>query len=446
MKLPIRARVTLAFASVLALVLILVGGFVFSRFRTDANNAVDAELRARTAVFFAARNPDPQLRIDLLGVSDEHFGQVLNPAGRVVARSAQLGRRPIVPPQPGYRFATIRTLAERRSVRTLTTRRDRTTLVLASALDDRNDALAALADLLGLGGVITFAIATLAAWLLARAALRPVERLRVAAGSYSARDLTGRLLVPPASDELRRLALTLNEMLARIQESFDRQRIFVDRASHELRTPLANLSMELEMALRRERSVGEMRAALAGAADEAHRLDRLASNLLVLARTTDGRLPIAPLPTNLRQLVTDTLRTFVARAESGSVELVAEVSVTDSVTVDPVRIRQAVTNLIENSLRVTPAGGTVTVQADIDGPDVTVRVSDTGPGFPVELGDEVFAMFVRGPGTSRAVHGAGLGLAIVAAVAEAHHGTVRIEPGGPGATVIMRLPRGGLPA
>ena len=443
MKLPIRARVTLAFASVLALVLILVGGFVFSRFRTDANNAVDAELRARTAVFFAARNPDPQLRIDLLGVSDEHFGQVMNPAGRVIARSAQLGSSPVVRPQPGYRFATIRTLEERRSVRTLTTRRDRTTLVLASALDDRNDALAALADLLWLGGVITFAIATLAAWLLARAALRPVERLRVAAGSYSARDLTGRLLVPPASDELRRLALTLNEMLARIQESFDRQRIFVDRASHELRTPLANLSMELEMALRRERSVGEMRAALAGAADEAHRLDRLASNLLVLARTTDGRLPIAPLPTNLQQLVADTLRTFAARAESGSVQLVAEVSVADSVTVDPVRIRQAVTNLIENSLRVTPEGGTVTVQAAIDGPDVTVRVSDTGPGFPVELGDEVFAMFVRGPGTSRAVDGAGLGLAIVAAVAEAHHGTVRIEPGGPGATVIMRLPRGG---
>ena len=114
-----------------------------------------------------------------------------------------------------------------------------------------------------------------------------------------------------------------------------------------------------------------------------------------------------------------------------------------SVTVDPVRIRQALTNLIENSLRVTPAGGTVSVRVDLDGNDVTLRVSDTGPGFPVELGDGAFAMFVRGPSTSRAVDGAGLGLAIVNAVAEAHHGTVRIEPGGPGATVIMCLPRGG---
>lgn len=446
MNVPIRARVTLAFASVLAVVLILVGGFVYSRFRADANNAVDAELRARTAVFFAARSPDPQLRIDLLGVSDEHFGQVVNPAGRVIVRSAQLGRTPIVRLQPGYRFATVRTRVERRSVRTLTTRRDRITLVLASALDDRNDSLASLADLLWFGGVITFVSATQAAWLLARAALRPVERLRTAAGSYSARDLTGRLLVPPASDELQRLALTLNEMLARIQESFDRQRIFVDRASHELRTPLANLSMELELAFRRERSVEEMRRALAGAADEAHRLDRLASNLLVLARTTDGRLPIAPLPTNLEQLVTDTLRTFAARAESGSVALVAEVSVPEPVTVDPVRIRQALTNLIENSLRVTPAGGTVAVRAGVEGNDVTVRVFDTGPGFPVELGDEVFSMFVRGPSTSRAVDGAGLGLAIVAAVAEAHHGTVRIELGGSGTTVIMRLPRDGSPA
>ena len=443
MNVPIRARVTIAFASVLAVVLLLVSGFVYSRFRADANNAVDAELRARTAVFFAARNPDPQLRINLLGVSDERFGQVVNPAGRVIARSAQLGNSPIVRPRPGYRFATIRTLAERRSVRTLTTRRDRTTLVLASALDDRNDALASLADLLWLGGVITFVIATLAAWLLARAALRPVERLRAAAGAYSARDLSGRLLVPPARDELHRLAVTLNEMLARIQESFDGQRIFVDRASHELRTPLANLSMELELALRRDRSVEEMRTALAGAAEEALRLDRLASNLLVLARTTDGRLPIAPLPTDLQRLVADTLGTFVARAESASVELVAEISVPDSVTVDPVRIRQALTNLIENSLRVTPAGGTVAVRVDVDGNDVTLRVSDTGPGFPVELGDGAFGMFVRGPSTSRAVDGAGLGLAIVNAVAEAHHGTVRIEPGGPGATVIMCLPRGG---
>ena len=237
------------------------------------------------------------------------------------------------------------------------TTRAGTTLVVASALDDRNSALAHLSNLLWLGSALTFVGATSLAWTLAGAALRPVERLRAEAGSYSATDLTQRLAVPPSDDELHRLALTLNGMLDRIHESFERQRFFVDRASHELRTPLANLSMALELALRRERSQAELRAALASAADETRRLDRLASNLLVLARTTDGLLPILREDTDLAAVVKDTTATFAARAETDGVELTTHIGVTGSVAVDPIRIRQALTNLTENALRVTPRGG-----------------------------------------------------------------------------------------
>ena len=214
----------------------------------------------------------------------------------------------------GYHTATVTTHDEPRRVRLLVARRGGTTLLLASALDDRDDALGHLANLLWVGGGLTLLLATGLAWLLAGAALAPVERLRRAAVEYSATDLEQRLTVPAADDELHRLAVTLNEMLGRIQTSFDRQRAFVDRASHELRTPIANLSLELELALRRERHPEELRAALRSAASEAQRLERLASNLLALARTPDGATPVAPEPTDLRELVNDTVESFSARA------------------------------------------------------------------------------------------------------------------------------------
>lgn len=446
MKLPVRVRLAAAFAATLALVLAVVAAFVYVRFRADANRAIDAELRNRTSSFFAARAPDPQLRIDLLGSSDEHFGQVFDRAERVVAASTQLTRLPFARPTPGARDAEVATRTEQRHVRLLVTRQGDTTLVLASALDDRDGALRHLATLLWRGSALTLVAATFLAWVLAGAALRPVERLRAEAGSYSATELTKRLEVPPSDDELHRLAVTLNSMLDRIQESFERQRSFVDHASHELRTPLANLSMELELALRQKRSEAQLRAALQSAASESSRLDRLASNLLMLARTTDGLLPIKREPVDLAALIRDTTATFAARAASGGVALKSHSDVDGPVAVDPVRVRQALTNLLDNALRVTPHGGTVTAAASATPTDVTVSVVDSGPGFELELADSAFGLFVRGRGEQRSPDGAGLGLAIVAAVAEAHGGRATIDATESGSTVSIEFPRRSSPA
>ena len=309
-----------------------------------------------------------------------------------------------------------------------------------SALDDRDEALSNLSNLLWLGGGATVVIGTVLAWLVAGAALQPVERLRSAARSYSATDLGGRLVVPETEDELQRLAVTLNEMLDRIQASFERQRTFVDRASHELRTPLANLSLQLDLALRRERSGDELRTALMGAADESRRLGRLASNLLALARTTDGGLPIAPRPTDVDELMRETVQSFSARSASAEVDVRVEAEAMVSAVVDPVRVRQALTNLIDNALGVTPRGGQVMVHS-VDSTDgLLLAVSDSGPGFPPELRDTAFEMFVRGRGDLDSSVGAGLGLAIVAAVAEAHGGRAWIGPADGGAIVTMVFP------
>lgn len=438
MRLPIRVRVTVAFAVVLAFVLAAAGLFVYQRFRTDADRTIDAELRNRTTAFFAAHDPSPQLRVDLLGLSDEHFGQALTD-GRVVASSAQLGHRPITAPVPGRRDATVATRTEHRRVRLLVTERNGTTLVLASALDDRDDALGHLARLLWAGAGLTFVVAVGLAWLLVGAALRPVERLRSAAGAYSAGDLAQRLTVPKSDDEVRRLAVTLNEMLDRIQDSFDQQRAFVDRASHELRTPIANLSLELELALRHERDEAELRAALESAATEAQRLEALAANLLVLARATDGELPVALVETDVAALVRDATSGFAARARAEDVELQIETVDEALADVDPQRLRQALTNLLDNALRVTPVGGRVAVRLECDDGTMALSVHDTGPGFAPEVRDTAFDLFVRGRSRG-AAGGAGLGLAVVRAAAAAHGGTAVIDGGGPGATVTVTFP------
>ncbi len=442
MNAPIRVRLAAAFAGTLAVVLVAIGLLVFVRFRDDLDRAIDTELRNRASSFFEARSPDPQLRKDLLGLSDEHFGQALEPSGRVTSFSRQVTRTPLAAIRPlGLRNATVATRVERRPVRLLVVRRGTTTLILASARDDRNDALGHLTNLLWVGGGATLVIASTLAWVLAGAALRPVERLRRSAVEYSATNLDQRIAIPRANDELRRLAATLNAMLDRLQASFEDQRSFVDRASHELRTPLANLSLELELALRRERSAEELRGALHGAANEAQRLDRLAANLLVLARTTDGSIPIAPEPTDVGRLVDATLRSFSARAGTAGLELVADLSPKAPVSVDPVRIRQALTNLLDNAIRVSPRGGTVTVRVRDTGDTMTVAVADQGPGFTPELAQSAFDVFVRGRGADRSPEGAGLGLSIVWAVAASHGGTVRIESSPHGATIVMTLPR-----
>jgi two-component system, OmpR family, sensor kinase len=440
MKLPIRVRLAAAFAATLAIILAAVGIFVYARFRTDAVRTIDTELHNRSAALFAVADPDPRLRVDLLGLSDEHFGQVLDRNGDVVASSAQLRDRPIAAATPGIRDAWVTTRHERRRVRLLVTRRGDTTLVLASALDDRDDALHSLSNLLWIAGGLTFVIATGLAWVLAGAALRPVERLRAAAGAYSASDLTQRLDVPASDDELHRLAVTLNEMLDRIQGSFERQRAFVDRASHELRTPLANLSLQIELALRRPRTESQLRAALESAADESERLDRLASNLLVLARTTDRVLPVALEETDLTELVRATAATFDARADAEGIELRTTLDESGLVPVDPIRIGQALSNLLDNALRVTPRDGTVTVQLRRAPERVVLSVRDTGPGFTPEVRAAAFDLFVRGPQGLRSPDGAGLGLAIVAAVAEAHRGHAHIAGSDSGAMVTLELP------
>jgi signal transduction histidine kinase len=234
-------------------------------------------------------------------------------------------------------------------------------------------------------------------------------------------------------------------MLSRLERAVETERRFVGDASHELRTPLANLKAGLDLSLRRARSQGELLAALQSAAEETDRLTGLAEDLLVLARTEDGRLPVRRAPTDVAELVRDTVASFEGRATSMGIGLESTVAGNLVANVDGTRLRQALGNLIDNALRHTRRGGHVEIGVR-DARDVlTISVADSGEGFDVEFLARAFEPFSRADvARSRADGGTGLGLAIVRAVAEGHGGSVTAENGPSGGGLVeMRLPVAG---
>jgi two-component system, OmpR family, sensor kinase len=315
-------------------------------------------------------------------------------------------------------------------------------LVVGLSLDDQRQTLAGLAASLAIGGPLALALVVVVTWLLVGWTLRPVDSMRAEAAAISAGEPGRRLPVPNTGDELARLAETLNAMLDRLEEAIERERRFVDDASHELRTPLSNLKAGLELALRRSRTADELEAEVRSAAEETDRLSRLAEDLLVLARADRGRLPIRRESVDVTSLVGDTVESFAARAAERHVGIDMRVPEELRADVDELRVRQALGNLLDNGLRAAPSGGYVSVAAERDDGSLRLEVRDSGPGFPPEFLPVAFEAFTRpDAGRSRPVGGAGLGLAIVAAVAQAHGGSVSAEnlPDG-GAVVVVWIP------
>ncbi len=431
-------------------VLVALGVFLYLRLEADLLEVVDDGLRTRADILLVDLNNGAALGADWPVEPDEAFAQVIAPGGDVLAGTAGFEGEPLIRPdvlalQAGFRYSEgqIPSGEGPIPVRLLATpTADRDLLVVGTSLEDQQDALARLFTLLAVGGPVAIGLASVVGWLVAGAALRPVERLRVEAEAVSGSEPGRRLVVPATGDELARLAHSLNQMLARLEEAMTRERRLVSDASHELRTPLANLKAELELALRKARSTDELTAALHSAADETDRLTRLSEDLLVLARTDQGRLPVRREDQDLSQLLQETVASFAGRAEGLGVALEASVLDGLHVNVDGTRIRQAVGNLVDNALRHTPPSGRVTVDLSNRDGILTIGVADTGDGFPPSFLDRAFEPFSRSDrARARADGGAGLGLAIVQAVAEAHGGSAEAtnRPEG-GALVVLRIP------
>lgn len=448
-RVPIRVRLALGFAAVMALVLALTGAFIYDRTRDDLNRQIQRELEARLAATVAiVRDDGDDLgdpEFDPLGRLDAGaVVQVLAPEGRIAdATSDQLLERPLIGPEQLRRLrdgeidavevdspiGPVRVIAGRTQddgVRYLP--------IVAASVVERDNALASLSRLLLIGGPLALLLSSLAAYGVATAALRPVEAMRRGAERISGDDPGGRLPVGAAGDEIARLGETLNDLLARLDESIRRERRFVADASHELRTPLTILRAQIELALERGADPEALRDALRSCGVEVERMTRLAADLLILARSDEGRLPIESEPVALSELAAAVAAGFNGDATRVSVEI-------DGGTVisaDPDRLRQALANLVENAF--VHGGEAVMISCAEEGPMTAISVSDDGPGFPAELRGRETERFARGA-AARSRPGSGLGLAIVAAIAAGHGGSLRIGDGpGGGAEATLLLP------
>lgn len=453
--LPIRVRLTLAFTAVMALVLAATGLFVYFRLDSTLRDATDDALRSRAAdVSALVRREGGGLdaRDGDLVEREESFTQVLGENGRLLDAAPSSLDRPLLSRDDLARAREKSLFVDRPAsgelddparvfAAAVDTGGERLVVVVGSAVDDRNEALASLATLLLAGGPIALALASLAGYGLAAAVLRPVEAMRARAAAVSATSPGQRLPVPRGSDEISRLGETLNAMLARLEDALARERRFVSDAGHELRTPLAVLKGELELALRQPRSPTELEQALRSAAEETDRLAQLAEDLLVIARSDDRRLPVRASSTSVEAIFARVVERFERRAADAGRRLDAASPPGLRVVADPLRLQQALANLVENALRY--GDGPVRLFADERNGHVWLRVSDEGDGFAEEFLPHAFERFSRAD-AARSRGGTGLGLAIVDAIARAHGGTASAAnaPGG-GADVWISLPRGG---
>jgi two-component system, OmpR family, sensor kinase len=437
MRIPIRLRVTLSFAAGMAVVLAALSMFVFLRTADDLLSVVDLDLQGRAQAIVDAM-PDPGIVPSAPGRlvdTDEAFAQVVAPDGTVLASSLRSARSvvprraldPLLVPEFITRRLPMFDDAARLFVVRAGTRTSTRYLVVGTTLGDRTDALAKLRLSFVVGGPIALLLVSLAGWLVAGAALRPVERMRREAAAISLSEPSRRLPVPSTSDELARLGATLNSMLDRLHESLQREQRFLDEASHELRTPLSVLRMELDLALSRARSPEELREALRNASQETDRLVRLAEDLLVLSRARNGAIPVHRRDVAIPELLRRAADIGRMRADGKRIHVLVECDDELTARVDPDRVRQALDNLVDNAVRHVREGGRVVVSGSRENGSVRLAVRDDGPGFPQEILDRSFSIE-----TTQSANGAGLGLSIVDAIARAHGGTLTLRNGDDG--------------
>ena len=314
-------------------------------------------------------------------------------------------------------------------------------VVVGASLSTVESAVSQVERVVVIGGLLGVLVAGLTAWLLAGASLAPVERMRRQVAEMSTSDTESQLRVPESRDEIASLAVTLNDLLARLQEALQHQRAFVAAAGHELRSPLAILKTELELAGRPGRSADELRVAVDEAAEETDRLVHLAEDLLLLAQSDEPAGFVRPKETDLVELVERIVDGYQARARSVGVAVTLFGPSALVARVDALRLRQAIENLLDNALRFAPDGSAIAVRLR-RGDGVTVSVADEGPGFDPSFVPEAFDRFSRRDQARQSDSGGtGLGLSIVQAIVKAHGGSVEITTGlTRGAVVTLRLP------
>ena len=461
MNLPIRTRLTIWYVALLAAILAALSAFLLLRLRTDLVSGLDRSLDSRAAQISLGYTGDgggefQDITDATLGRSSqgEHGAQILSWKGVVIQSSGdQVAETPILDRTiisrvlGGQHVHTgARLGSDREPFRLLALpvpgRPTREILVVATSLEEINASIHRLLVLLIAAVPAVLLAAALVGWWLARKALLPVARMTEQASGIGIDQLDERIAVPRVDDELGRLARTLNGMLDRLERGVDEKRRFVADASHELRTPIAVMRSELEVSLRSRHIPPEARGVLESAVEEVDRMARTVENLLTLARLDEGKLQLVRAPLDLRDMAEAVASELQPLAATNGISVTVEGDPAATVG-DRDRLRQVVTNLVDNAIKYSSRGGEVRVSVWSAGNDVGITVSDSGPGIPSAALPRLFDRFFRQDSArTRSSSGAGLGLAICRQIVEAHRGRIWVESEvGMGSAFSLALPR-----
>ena len=458
----VRARLTIWYTAILALVLITFSVISYGLLARENRAETDSSLAGTAREFTSAFSSDSSVAFarDAVALDFRYSDReiiVISPSGTVVAASrphlAAADRQRIADlvrsgatgfhtvsggkANDGVRLVAVPIQVMGRAF----------TAVVARDLAEQSNRLRNAAHAIFFGIPLAMVIAAVGGYLLARQSLQPVTTMSLQARHISAETLGERIPVRNEHDELGFLAATLNGLLERLQLAFASQRSFMADASHELRTPVAIIRGEADVVLSRDhREESEYRESIATIQKASVRLSRIVDNLFLLARTDAGSYPIARTRFYLADLVDDAVRAMRSIAASREIALSSTAPPDYILVADEELMSRLLLNLIENAVKFTAPGGRVTIEADATESRAWIRVSDSGPGIPPAEQEKIFERFYRGDRARRGgpdrVSGAGLGLPIARWIAEAHGGSIRIERSdSSGTTFLVAIPQ-----
>ena len=463
---PMRVRLILWYSAVLTLVLVLLSLTIYWIVKKSMMERTDADLGQLSNSFLVTLNAELQDAAssgDFLGAAHQsmiehnypdHAFVVLDSAGAVLADSHELlanqkldagddaGRST----GPDALHACTPAIASfNRPFRTVwlnhhqfrcysalfTAYGKPYRLVIAQSLHAQRAVLERVSVAFGWLIPLALVLASTGGYFLARKSLAPVLAMSVQTDLITASNLHQRLLVQNSADELGRLATTFNRLLDRLDQAFEQQRRFIADASHELRTPVAILRGEAEVAISQpSRSPAEYRESLVVLHQEAKRLAKIVEDLFTLTRADSGQYPLSLQDFYLDELITECARSVRALADGKQISVVVEAEPELQICADEPLLRRMLLNILDNAIKYTPAGSSVSLSCRTVNSGVEIVVADNGPGIPVPLQSRIFERFfrvdlARSRGTNEG--GAGLGLSIARWIVEAHDGRLELS-------------------
>ncbi len=460
---PLRVRLTLWYGTALALVLIIFSVVLYAITARSLRDTVDESLEdtAMTAVrsleergFLPLINEEELLSQFPELTRIDKFFQIFSPSGTITIRSPNIKQHEVplsrtaldaafagqkifesakYPKEPPLRLISVPIMYRGNLLYIVQ---------VGTSMESVGETLQRFLVLLVVAIPIALAVSLAGGWFLAGRALRPVDKITLAAQRIAAGDLSQRLSIPAAHDEIGRLAATFNNMIGRLDTSFRQIRQFTSDASHELRTPLTVMKGETDLVLRRPRLLDDYKLVLESNLEEIDRMTRIVDELLFLSRADMGEVRVESLPVAMESLVQDIHRQAKLLAQDRNIDVLLGTVMPVVVQGDDLRLRELLLNLVENAMKYSHPGGKVEISLLNDGREARLSVTDQGIGIAPADHKKIFQRFFRTDvARGHTKKGTGLGLAICAWIAELHKGRVEVKSDlGQGSAFTVVLP------